>query len=203
MRLPATRSGLLRGRQELARVDRGIALVRRKREALVAELFRQARPAADARQAVDAQAARAWSPLLDALAVHGADALRALSRSGRTITTELRAVRVWGVAASELAAPVSVHRTLDARGMAAAGIGPAPIVAAEEFERLAELLLNVAAREQLLRRLGEAVARSSRLLRTLETKVAPLLTTDLAAIRRTLDEREREEQHRLRRFSGG
>jgi len=199
-RLPATRSALVRGRQELARVERGIGLVRRKREALVAELFRRARPAAEAREAIADQAARAWPPLLLALTAHGADPLRTLSWTGRTVSAELRPVRVWGIAASELAAPVSVRRTLDARGVTAAGAGPAPLIAAEEFERFAELLLNVAAREQLLRRLAEAVAQSSRLLRTLETRIAPSLVAEIAGVRRTLDEREREEQHRLRRF---
>lgn len=79
--------------------------------------------------------------------------------------------------------------------MTPTGVGPAPIVAAEEFERLSDLLLNVAARGQLLHWLGDAVARSLRLLRTLKTRLAPSPTADLATIRRTLDEREREEQH--------
>ena len=39
---------LVRARRELDRVKRGIGLTRRKREALVAELFRLARPAVDA-----------------------------------------------------------------------------------------------------------------------------------------------------------
>ena len=71
-----------------------------------------------------------------------------------------------------------MHRTLNARGVTPAGAGPAPVQAAEEMERLAELLLNAAAREQVLRRLGEAVEQSSRLLRTLESRVVPALRAE-------------------------
>ena len=44
-RVSATRMNLLRGQQRLERVARGISLLRRKREALVGELFRIARSA--------------------------------------------------------------------------------------------------------------------------------------------------------------
>jgi V/A-type H+/Na+-transporting ATPase subunit D len=200
IRLPATRDGLVRGRQQLALVGKGVGLVRRKREALVAELFRRARGASDARSAVAEQAAQAWPPLLRALAAHGESGLRAMAWSEGEIHVELRPVRVWAIAASELSTPVSVRRTVDARGVTPAGAGPEVVVTAEAFEHLAELLLNVAAREQILRRLGDAVAQSSRLLRTLETRVEPRLRAAVNGVRQTLDEREREEQHRLKRF---
>lgn len=202
VRLPTTRDGLLRGRQQLALVGKGVGLVRRKREALVAELFRRAREARDARSAVAEQAAQAWPPLLRALVTHGEAGLRALAWSEGEIRVDLRPVRVWAIAASELSEPVSVHRTLDARGVTPAGAGPEVVQAAEAFERLAELLINVAAREQILRRLGDAVAQSSRLLRTLESRVEPGLRAAVNNVRQTLDEREREEQHRLKRFQG-
>ena len=198
--LPTTRDGLLRGRQQLQRVDKGVRLVRRKREALVAELFRRARDATDARAAVVRQATRAWPPLLAALAVHGERGLRAFAWSDGELAVALRPIRVWGIPASELTTPVSLRRSLDDRGVAPGGAGPSVTETAEQFERLGELLLNVAAREQVLRRLGDAVAQTSRLLRTLETRVEPSLRAAVNTVRQALDEREREEQHRLKRF---
>ncbi len=187
IRLPATRDALVRGRQQLALVSKGVGLVRRKREALVAELFRRARQATDARTAVAEQAARSWAPLLRALAAHGEAGLRTFGWSEGEIRVDLRPVRVWAIAASELASPVSVRRALDARGVTPAGAGPEVVAAAEEFERLAELLLNVAAREQILRQLGAAVAQSSRLLRTLESRVEPGLRAAVNGVRQTLE----------------
>jgi vacuolar-type H+-ATPase subunit D/Vma8 len=74
----------------------------------------------------------------------------------------------------------------------------AAAAAAREFELLADLLLDAAPREMLLRRLGEAVSQTSRQVNTLELRVAPGLSAQLDAIRRTLDEREREERLRLK-----
>jgi V/A-type H+-transporting ATPase subunit D len=73
-----------------------------------------------------------------------------------------------------------------------------PLAAATGFEQLAELLLNAAPREMLLQRLGQARAQTSRQVNTLERRVAPALASRVAAIRRTLEEREREEHARLR-----
>lgn len=51
-----------------------------------------------------------------------------------------------------------------------------------------------------MRRLGQALARTTRLVNTLEQRVAVRLVSDLADIRRTLNEREREEHLRLKRL---
>jgi vacuolar-type H+-ATPase subunit D/Vma8 len=80
--------------------------------------------------------------------------------------------------------------------------GPATVRAAGEFERLAELLLDAAPREMLIRRLGEALSQTSRQVNTLERRVAPGLRAQLASVRRSLDEREREERHRLKQLLG-
>jgi vacuolar-type H+-ATPase subunit D/Vma8 len=57
-----------------------------------------------------------------------------------------------------------------------------------------------------LRRLGSAVSDTGRRLRTLEERVAPALSARIVGVRRTLDEREREEhlrlQHVKRRLQG-
>jgi vacuolar-type H+-ATPase subunit D/Vma8 len=84
--------------------------------------------------------------------------------------------------------------------MAPTGVSAAAAETASAFEELAELLLAAANREALLRRLGEALARTSRQVNTLERRLGPALRADLASIRRTLDEREREEHLRLERL---
>ena len=58
----------------------------------------------------------------------------------------------------------------------------------------------IAARELHVRALGQALARTSRQLHTLEQRVAPALRARIAAIGRALDEREREEHTRLRQL---
>lgn len=63
--------------------------------------------------------------------------------------------------------------------------------AARRFEVLADLLLQAAPRELLIRRLGQALARTSRQVHTLEQRIVPRLSREIARVRRTLDERLR------------
>jgi V/A-type H+-transporting ATPase subunit D len=179
-------------------VDRGATLLRRKREALVAELFRVARPAIDARTAIAEEMARACPALLEALAVHGHAGLRALAWPDRRLTVEIRPAQVWGVAVSDITDHPPVPRSLEARGVPPAGVGPATVEAADRFETLADLLIEAAPRELLVRRLGDALARTSRQVHTLEQRVGPRLEGEITRVRRTLDQREREEQLRLK-----
>jgi vacuolar-type H+-ATPase subunit D/Vma8 len=112
----------------------------------------------------------------------------------------IRSTQVWGIVVAEIVECPVLRRTLEARGMAPTGVSAAAAETASAFEELAELLLAAANREALLRRLGEALARTSRQVNTLERRLGPALRADLASIRRTLDEREREEHLRLERL---
>ncbi|MEZ0333639.1 MAG: V-type ATP synthase subunit D [Gemmatimonadales bacterium] len=49
--------------------------------------------------------------------------------------------------------------------------------------------------------MGEALARTSRQVNTLERRLQPALSAYRIAIRRTLDEREREDHGRLERLT--
>jgi len=195
-RLPPTRLGLLRAQRRLDRLERGTSLLRRKREALVAELFSLARSALDTREQIERQARAAWPVYLDALAAEGAGALTGLAWPSRELAVRVTARVVWGVPVADLDAAGPVVRTLAARGLLP-GSAPAAVEAAEAFERLTDLLVRAAPREMLLRRLGEALAQTTRQVNRLERRVAPELRSEAARVRSALDEREREEHSRL------
>ena len=63
---------------------------------------------------------------------------------------------------------------------------------------MVELLLDAASTELLLRRLAEALARTSRQVNTLENRVAPGLSGEIHRVRALLEEREREDHTRLK-----
>ena len=198
--LAATRMNLLRARRRLERVERGTGLLRRKREALVVEVFRHARPAADRRAAIEALARDAWGMLLAALACHGPGELRALGWPLRDLVLEFEATQVWGVPVADVTRRPPLGRSLGARGTAPGPTGPAAAGAATRFEELADALLEAAPREMLIRRLGEALGQASRQVHTLERRLAPSLQTDIVRMGRQLDEREREERFRVKRL---
>lgn len=196
--LAPTRMNLLRARRGLERVLKGTDLLRRKREALVAEVFKHARPAADARTVIARQARQAYPLLLAALSHHGQAGLRAMGWPLRDFTVDVAPGQVWGVQVSDVTARPLLRRTIEARGTHPGTTGPAAAEAAHQFESLADLLLDAAPREMLIRRLGEALGQTSRQVNTLENRVAPALRGQIAGVRRQLEEREREEHFRLK-----
>jgi vacuolar-type H+-ATPase subunit D/Vma8 len=197
---PATRSSLLRAVRRLDQVRRGAALLRRKRQSLVEELFARAKDAVTSRETIDEQARHAWHLVWRALCSAGSRGLRPLGWPAREIDVEVKLVDHWGIRTIEL-----LNRPALVRGLAARGIVPGPgdaasHEAARQFEALIEQVLDAAPQEHAMRRLGQALARTTRLVNTLEQRVAVRLSADVAAIRRTLAEREREEQIRTKRL---
>jgi V/A-type H+/Na+-transporting ATPase subunit D len=199
-RTAPTRSSLLRGKRRLDQVNRGTLLLKRKRQSLVDELFARARTAVTSREAIDAQARRAWRSLWIALAARGGDAVTPLGWPTRELDVDLSATELWGLKVAQLG-----HRPTLVRSLAAREVLPGPGEAASQeaagqFETLVEQLLDVAPQEHVMRRLGQALARTTRLVNTLEQRVAVGLAADIAGIVQTLNEREREEHVRIKRL---
>ena len=158
--VPPTRSGLVRASAQLGRVQKGRELLNRKREALITELFKSARPALNARQEVEERASEAYRALLHALAAHGQASLETYAWPGREITVELEHRQIWGIAVPSVVSHSPIQRTLTARETAAPSVGPAAAQTATEFERLVDLVLEALPKEQLVRRLGDALRQS-------------------------------------------
>ncbi|MEO8140473.1 MAG: V-type ATP synthase subunit D [Gemmatimonadota bacterium] len=200
MRLAArqapTRQNLLTTMRTLARVDRGVELLRHKREALVTELVRLARPAVESQEQIAARAASAHLLLLSAMAREGESGVRVAGWPPRVLTLELRGTLVWGLPAAETDQLPTVRRTLAARQLGPTGTG-AVSEAATGYEELVTLLLESAPRDLLLRRLAAALTQTSRQVNTLERRLSPALRSESVRLRRILEEREREEHVRL------
>lgn len=196
----ATRSNLVKLRRRLVQVQKGATLLRRKRESLVSELFDRARPAIEHRKTIEAQTLKATRSLLEARATHSVEELEALGWPSREVLVELEPVETFGLSPTvTLARTPSLVRGLNDRAIAPGAGDAAAVTAGTDFERLVELVLEAAPKEFLMRRLGDELARATRVVNTLEQRVAMRLVRELASVRRTLDEREREEQLRLKR----
>ncbi|HUP05609.1 MAG TPA: V-type ATP synthase subunit D [Caldimonas sp.] len=186
-----TRSSLVRLARWRDQVAKGSALLEKRRDALVVELFARLRPGVDTRRLADRQAALAYRALLEALAAAGRTDLAALAWPHRELSAE---------AASGQPTPVLV-RSAAARALVPGQYRAAAEAAAQAFERLLEVMLAAAPEEFAIRRLSRAIARTMRQVNVLEQRVSPDLNRTLVHVRRTLDEREREELVRLRRMA--
>ena len=198
-----TRSSLMRLSRRLDQVEKGAAMLEKKRDALVIQLFARVRPTIDARRRVEQQAALAYRALVDALAAAGRSDLAALAWPSRDLRVDLlnHGKPAGTAAADRFAPPPALVRGAAARAVVPGQADPAAEKAAEAFERLLELVLATAPEESAIRRLGRALAHTVRQVNVLEQRVAVDLGHALVRVRRTLDEREREESVRLRRIA--
>ena len=197
-RPPATRAAVLRHVHRLEQVRKAAAVLTRKRKSLIEELLARARTAMKSRETLDARARQAWRALWYALADCGSDALTPLGWPTREVDLHMSATEVWGVHVAQLMERPTLVRSIAARGVLAGPGDAASQDAAREFELLLEQLLDIAPQEQAVRRLSNALSRTTRLVNTLEQRVAVTLMADLAAMRSTLAEREREEHLRIK-----
>jgi V/A-type H+-transporting ATPase subunit D len=191
-----TRMVLLRARKRKQRVSHGAALLRRKREALVAELFRVARPAADTRLQIEERVRSALPALLEALALQGSDRLET-SAAPRDVRVEIRTAQVWGLMLADITRRTPIARTLQARGTAPGLTSPLAARTATEFELLADLLIEAAPRSCCCAA-RPRLADTSRQVHGLEQRVLPTLEAQITRVQQALDEREREEKFRLK-----
>jgi V/A-type H+/Na+-transporting ATPase subunit D len=197
---PTTRTGLLevRARREIAR--RGARLLRAKREVLAGELWRLVSEVLAGRARLDEVLAAATRALGIARALEGSPALESLATAaGREVPVEVKLRRVWGVPTPEVSAPHLV-RAADGRGTAPTSWGLSGAEAARRHEEALEVLLGIASRELHLTRLGEEIQETSRRINGIEQLVLPALGAEAARIASALDERQREDAVRLKRF---
>jgi vacuolar-type H+-ATPase subunit D/Vma8 len=121
--------------------------------------------------------------------------------AGAQVEVEMTVTESWGVASGAVQRLTPIRRTVEGRGQAPPLTGPAAAAAAGAFEQMIELLLDAASTELLLRRLAEALRRTSRQVNTLENRVAPGLSSEIHRVRALLEERA-QDHTRLSTCSG-
>jgi len=199
-RTSATRTELvfLKAEEEAAR--EGLALLRGKREALVADLFSVVDQAVSARDRYSEALLRAEDALAVSLGVDGrAGAESAAFAARRDIPVRLVERNLWGVRFPEIEAR-GVVRSSDARGYAFPAVSSATNAAARGFEKTLEAAIGIVSYEGRLRRMGAEVRKATRRINVLTETVLPRLKERMRAVRLALEEREREDVFRMKRF---
>jgi H(+)-transporting ATP synthase subunit D len=198
--ITATRTGLLRCRARIALAARGRDVLKEKRDQLMEEFRRVADVVLAGSGALDRAAAEGRSALALAEAAHGAEEVMSLGlATRRDIGLHARTTMVMGVRIADIEyEPVGRPRT--GRGYTLAGSSVYVDRAAEEFESEVALLLELAAEELRLRRLVDEIGTTTRRVNALESVVIPQLERERRTIQSILDERERQDHFRLKRF---
>jgi len=199
-RVPPTRMGLLNTRARRRIAVKGAGLLRSKREALASDFFKLMHGLIAGRERLDESLRRATRALALARALEGEEALASLALAGaREIPVEIERKKIWGIPTPEVTGP-RLLRSPDARGASPVGFSLGAAEAARSHEEALEILLTLCSREIRLRRLGEEIQKASRRINALEQLLIPRLAGEASRIEHALEEREREDLSRLKRF---
>ncbi|MBI5887732.1 MAG: V-type ATP synthase subunit D [Deltaproteobacteria bacterium] len=191
---------ILKARHETVR--KGLGLLKSKREALMKEFFGVVEESVRMRERLTELVCTGQRRVVMSEALYGTEALNSFAHaSKREVSLEMKVRNVWGVSVPEIA-PVRLVRSLDARELSPVGERALVLQAARDFENAADMLVNIASKEIKLSRLGEVIRADTRKVNAITEALLPEMKKRIKIIERTLEEREREEVFRLKRYKG-
>jgi V/A-type H+-transporting ATPase subunit D len=195
-----TRSQLLQLRRTRRMAERGHRLLKLKRDALIVEFFRVLDRAKTLRSNLGEEFRTAEQRIVIARAIEGSLGVRSAALASREVPTlELKTKNVVGILVPKIDAK-SVRKKLEDRGYGVITTSARIDEAAEAYEALVEDIVVAAEIETTMRRLIEEIEKVKRRVNALEYRVIPELKATEAFIRQRLEEMERDNFMRLKRF---
>jgi len=195
----ATRSELLARRADIALARQGLDVLEEKREQLMAEYRKTADVFLAGAAALEEAAAQGRRALAVAESMDGPEAVRSAGLAAAEIPVSTSVTAIMGVRIADITYE-PVGRPTAGHGYSLAGTTPRIDRVAEQFGAVLSMLLDLATSELRLRRLVAEIGRTTRRVNALETVIIPRLEQELARIQDILDERERQDHFRLKRF---
>ena len=198
----ATRHNMLRLKGRLASLGGGVELLKSRRRALTREFMDLVETCMEDRSILHDLLLRARRALELQKALSG-EAIASLSyASFRELDLEIRKKNIWGVNVPEIR-EVPVVRRFEARGISPVGERSALVETARDFERVVDRLIKMASNEVRASRIGEMIRSDTRKINAIDEVVLPAIRGSIKKIAAVLEEREREEVFRLKRFRAG
>ncbi len=197
-----TRMNMLLLKHQAQVAERGLELLRSKREALTREFFGVMDRVVESRSQIEGALGQALFSVSLAYGMEGSASLRSAGYAARRdLPIEFIERNVWGVRLPDVRYP-PVVRSLDARGYATSGVSTYIDESARRFEAVLELILRSVSVELRLKKLGAEIKKVTRRVNALNEVLIPSLTRAVREIRQTLEEHERESLFRMKRFKG-
>jgi len=198
--LSPTRMNLLQRQNQAKLAQQGVDLLKRKRDALVADFFNIVRRALAARQKLTKSAEESYTLLSLAKAVEGREVLEAAALADpRRLQVGIETRNVWGTRIPTITTN-AVRRTILGRGQDPVSVSARTVESADHFEDVVAALLEVASTEITLQKIGEEIKKTTRRVNALEQVVIPRIRSEIRFIRDVLEQRAREDVFRLKRI---
>ena len=184
----------------ISSAEEGVRILEDKRDALIKELLTRYREVIEERETLRNMMRKSSRDLALALGLDGREILRSLSFAAkRTAMVEVIERNIWGVKFPELHYK-SLVRRIDTRGYTPGSSSSITDRVAMDFESILNLVLETASTELYMKRMGEEVRKTSRRINAINEVIIPESKAQLVAIKRVLEEREREDTLRLKKL---
>jgi len=196
-----TRTNLLLLKEKCRSVTGSVGILKARRLALIREFLAMSAPFLRSRDEVKAAYARALTEMHLSLGHEGEEFIASLEGiSGRELGVEIAERSVMGLRYRDVTVPADTVRSPEERGYDYCTTTPHLEEAIHLFEGVLAEVLEIAAFESKMKRLGDEIVRASRRIRVLEERVLPVLRRDIRGIGQYLGERDRESYYRLKRY---
>lgn len=196
-----TRTNLLILKEKTKSVVNSIGTLKARRQALIQEFLKTSLPFLKSRDEIR----KTYGKALDELALcrghEGKAGVESLTFAAeRDLGLNIVEKSIWGLKYKDITVKEKPVRDPDKRGYDLRTTTPHLEEGIYLFEKVLESMLDLAAFENKLERIGVEIQKIARKIKVLEEKVMPELKGQIKGITQYIGERERESHYRLRRF---
>ena len=194
-----TRMNLLSRKSQLGLAGEGVQLLKHKREVLMAEFMKIVKPLMDRHSRLHKEMVQAFHCMNTARAVDGTGELTAAALlRDKHAGVEIISEKNWGIEIPKVQSVEGIGAGF--REPHSFGVSLRIFETRDRFEDVLQQILEIAPLEASLKRLGTEIQKTTRRINALEVMLIPRLHEEIGYIRSTLEEREREDNYRLRRI---
>jgi V/A-type H+-transporting ATPase subunit D len=195
-----TRSELLLVRKNLLIASNGFQLLKRRQDSLITKFFAALDEAKTAREVLREKLLKAEENIAIAVAMEGIFTVRSAAFTRHeSPDIEMETRNIMGIAVPVMTSE-NVRKRIDQRGFGIIGTSHRIGEAAKAYEELLDAVIKVSEKETLIKKLLDDIEGTRRRVNALEFKVIPELEATEKSITMRLEEMERENIFRLKRF---
>ena len=196
-----TRTNLLILKEKSSSVANSIGILKSRRQALIIEFLKTSTPYLESRKAIRELYGDGIVELFFSIGFEGEAIVESLSEmTARDFTVHITTSKLWGLEYKEISPRDSAVRDINNRSYDARTTTANLEEAAWRFEKIVDVILDIAEYDNKLQRLSREIIQATRRVKVLEERILPKLKQQIKSITQYLSERERETYYRLKQF---
>ena len=196
-----TRTNLLILKDKANSVINSIGILKARRQALIREFLNTTIPFLRSREDIRKTYGKAIEELALSFGYEGRSTIKSIAvATERDVDVDVVEKSIWGLKYKDIIVHDDPLRDPDKRGYDFLSTTPHLEESIHLFEKILELMIDLAAYENKLKRLSDEILNITRKMKVLEERLLPELKYQIKTISQYISERERETYFRLKKF---